>query len=357
MPKKNKSSMVAVAGPYPVYIFKRGVTWFVYYSRDNKKKKKSLGTKDKSIAMHKAKRLSIELATGEDQALTNKVAIAPLLEKYFEYYSVKNKASSLKMAKMYFKRILELYPVENISEITLASFETYMIKRIKSGTATGTVNNSLVYFKTFLNWAEDREYIKVNPIRKLRKFKGDPKKESRYISQFELSAIIKASSEYHGNLWRLYANTGLRRCELLNLERRDIDLARGFIKVRRELAKNNTARFIPIAACLKKFLKRAVLKSKPGEPLFLNEGRSFTEGAVRYHFNKAVRLAGIKEPGKVHIQSLRVTFGTNLDSSGSSFKSTMALLGHKTPDVTLVNYLRVRDEDLKASIQGLPQAK
>lgn len=351
MPKNKKDKPIPIPGPFPVYIFKRGKTWWIYYSKNRKVVRESLKTKDEALARKQAKRLSIDLASGDINKKSNDVAFEPLLEKYLEYYEIKNKASSLDTATHFFKMVQEHYHVENISEITMASFEDYMIKRIKSGASVGTVNNGLVYYKSFLNWAEDRDLIEFNPIRKIKKFAGEKTKESRYLSEYEIEAIIKASSKYHGGIWRVYVNTGLRKSELINLKKSDIK--DGMILIRKENSKNSTPRIIPISSKIKPFISKCLNQHPEFKHLFVNKDKPFTGHSIRWYFMQAAKKAGIKDLHKVHIQSLRVTFGTNLDSTGASLKSTMALMGHKTPDVTVTNYLKVKTDDLKASIQAL----
>ncbi|MGW7099051.1 site-specific integrase [Streptomyces sp. NPDC054838] len=152
---------------------------------------------------------------------------------------------------------------------------------------------------------------------------------------------------------------GLRWGELIGLHRRDIDLERGTVRVRRSVAElGNGQREIkaPKSAAGKRTVSipgviiqdirvHLNLYAEPGA-----DGRVFIGAKKatprRNHFNrlwhKACREAGIKG---LHFHDLRHTGNTLAASTGASTRELMARMGHSTARAALIYQHASADRD------------
>jgi integrase/recombinase XerD len=127
----------------------------------------------------------------------------------------------------------------------------------------------------------------------------------------------------------MYAS-GLRVSELIRLERRDVDLARGVLAA---YGKGGKRRLVPIGEVALVHLE-AHLAAQPvgkgpdaGRWVFHNtRGKPWTRQMVWKLVARHARHAGL--PGKVHPHRLRHSFATHLLAGGADLRTVQALLGH-----------------------------
>ncbi len=107
----------------------------------------------------------------------------------------------------------------------------------------------------------------------------------------------------YATLLALFAVTGMRTAEILNLDRDDVDLANGILSVRE--AKFRKSRYIPLhestTLALGRFAaRRDRLCPAPRDPgFFLNEsGTRMTGSTLRWTFVRLSRRIGLREPAK-----------------------------------------------------------
>jgi integrase/recombinase XerC len=141
----------------------------------------------------------------------------------------------------------------------------------------------------------------------------------------------------------LFYSTGLRLSELVNLQRRDVDLHQGTARV---LGKGRKERLCPLGApairALETYLDAcpfevdALFVSGQGRPL---NGRTIQLGLKRY-----LAFAGLD----VHLtpHKLRHSFATHLLDQGADLRSVQELLGHSQVTTTQI-YASVSVERLK----------
>ena len=110
---------------------------------------------------------------------------------------------------------------------------------------------------------------------------------------------LRASS--YATLFGLLAVTGLRIGEALALDRDDVDLRGGILRVRR--AKFGKSRFVPLhdstRQALRRYEKRRdTLVPRPSSPAFLlsERGKRVTQCSARYNFAVVSRAVGLRAP-------------------------------------------------------------
>jgi site-specific recombinase XerD len=153
--------------------------------------------------------------------------------------------------------------------------------------------------------------------------------------------------------------TGMRVSELTGLDLRDVDFARGQIKV---LGKGSKERIIPIHrlanARLAEYLRSgrpSLAKGSDSPAFFLNRsGTRLTAGGVRRLMKK--RLAESSGPSSLSPHALRHTFAAHLLEEGADLRTVQELLGHvalsTTQIYTHLSARRLRDVHKTAHPRG-----
>jgi integrase len=142
------------------------------------------------------------------------------------------------------------------------------------------------------------------------------RRQRPYIySDAEINRLIQAASELpsarglkgctYSTIFGLLSVTGMRVNEALSLDRGDVDLVEGIIRIRR--TKFGKSRLAPVHESTRQSLtaytrKRDKAVRGPAQAaFFLSErGTRVTEWAVRYNFAKVSRKIGLRPPGRSH---------------------------------------------------------
>jgi len=160
-------------------------------------------------------------------------------------------------------------------------------------------------------------------------------------------------------------HTGLRRGELLDLELDCVtDYGPSGIWLRVPIGKLHDERAVPLDATAIEALKewmaqRAIQRAIPHQRdgrlcdfVFMERGRQLGPARIQRGLKDAVRVAGLigtdGAPRKVVAHQLRHTWATELVNAGMSLQALMALLGHRTPEMT-IRYARLSSPTLRSA--------
>ena len=176
-------------------------------------------------------------------------------------------------------------------------------------------------------------------------------------SRQEKKRSFNTSHYIYPALFRLLYGTGLRICEALSIEIKDIDLKEGTIVIRN--SKNGEDRLIPLCPSLTMVLSNYKSyyrdKIKTGNLFFVKlNGERVSYDTVYRHFRKILTLANISHGGKGYgprLQDFRHTFSVNslhkMTSEGLEIYYCLPILsqylGHKSIDATN-GYVRITME-------------
>src|SRR5690606_6503488 len=157
-----------------------------------------------------------------------------------------------------------------------------------------------------------------------------PKKYSplpEVLSVKEVHALLNAieNPRYQAMAMLMYG-TGLRVSEARTLEVRDIDGARGVIRVRH--GKGNKAREVMLSPEMYTWLRQYWARNQPAPPYVFasKRGQLVSLGALRDALAKAAKSAFIKKRVTPHV--LRHSFATHLLEQGTDVHVVRELLGH-----------------------------
>jgi integrase/recombinase XerD len=141
------------------------------------------------------------------------------------------------------------------------------------------------------------------------------RKSPYFYSDREIVQLIQAAQKLpspkglrgatYSTLFGVLAVTGMRLGEALGLDRQDVDLGQGLLKVRQ--AKFNKSRWVPIHGTTRERLDQyQTLRDKtfphPKSPSFLlsEQGTRLTDCTVRYWFIRLSRQIGLRQPTDHH---------------------------------------------------------
>src|SRR4030042_4412435 len=133
----------------------------------------------------------------------------------------------------------------------------------------------------------------------------------------------------------LMYGSGLRVSELINLKVKDLEIGKNYGFVRG--GKGNKDRmFILPKICSEKIKNLVEIENLEKENYLFNSNRNDKKniGRLQEIIKRALKLAGINK--KVHCHTLRHSFATHLIEQGSSVSEVQSLLGHKSPETTMI---------------------
>lgn len=170
------------------------------------------------------------------------------------------------------------------------------------------------------------------------------------FSEEEIAKICEAAGPQRAAVWTLMVNTGLRRGELLSLERRlcsDDEIEVRHAPEEGLYTKTSTTRYIPLNKDAQKALK-TLLRVEPIGPKVVG---FLDEHTISRAFTADRKTAGVLTPGT--LKTLRKTFISNLvNGAGVPIGVAMELAGHTQMKTTQL-YLVGTDDQRKKAVRAL----
>lgn len=229
---------------------------------------------------------------------------------------------------------------KEILEVQAEDVTRYQAEMLEKGYSSGHINKKIAALKMFyirtlrLNWPQD--------------FAPWVRKKQRLpllLSIEEVAAVINATDNIKQRtiFMTIYA-TGMRSCEVRHLKAKDIDSARGQIRV---MGKGNKQRMVPLTKFLLYTLRKYWVECKENKTEWLFPGggglwtQPYCRTSLRRAFQAAKEKAGVDKPGGVHL--LRHCYATHLLESGVDLRVIQILLGHSVINSTEI-YTHLRSK-------------
>jgi len=258
---------------------------------------------------------------------------------------------SLKMFEAFFGKM-------RFAEISSFLIEKFKAERRKTPTQHGhvrnpaTINRELNMISSVFTLAIKAGVTDDNPCKRVSRLKEDGHRD-RVLSWEEQDKLFPVLQKRHGvvdsHLWpmvQLALNTGLRRTEMLNLKRSEVDLERRRITLAK--SKSGRARWVALNAIARQVLMEQ-LASHSYEYVFVNPKTKKPFMDIQQGWQTACKAAGITD---LNWHALRHTFASRLAATGANIVDIRSLLGHSTTAVT-DRYLHASDEALQAAVGAL----
>jgi integrase len=196
-----------------------------------------------------------------------------------------------------------------------------------------TINHELEILRALLNFAVSRHIITESPFKRLRGIiqNSDEDKRDRVPTFGEEMAMLDACYTA-GNVRRAYfrsvliilADTGMRRGELLKLEKAWCDFEARSISLPRQITKTNKARTIPMTARVAGELRNLIATKGKGSHLVLGGLKNIS--VIFDHVRKAAGVADIR------IHDMRHATVTRAIIAGVPLAAITAASGHQSDE-------------------------
>src|SRR3989338_7487011 len=219
---------------------------------------------------------------------------------------------------------------KELGHISKKDVKGFLLHLSEKGSAGSTLN---VYHMAlrflFVDVLEKRMWIDI-------KYSKVPKRLPVVLTKEETKKLFAAVlNDKHKLMIQLMYAAGLRVSELTNLKVGDLALDDGYGYVRRGKGAKDR-RFI-ISSLLKGRIKGVIREERLTEQSWLFTSvrkKRYDTNTVSTIIKDAALRAGIKK--NVHPHTLRHSFSTHLIESGRAVNEVQSLLGHKSPETTMI---------------------
>ncbi len=245
-----------------------------------------------------------------------------------------------------------------VDRLALRSWMAHLARR---GLAKRSIARALSAVRTFYRFLQASDLVAANPARAV----GSPKTEKYlpgYLDRRQVDTLLhalqtRAQEGKHRDIMalamiELLYSCGLRLGELRGINRADLDLLAGQVKVR---GKGRKERILPVGSLAQQALRtyersRDLVIAKIGPPadrqaFFLSDRG---KRASRSTIQKTITgwLAQVDEGAGLSTHALRHTFATHLLDAGADLRAVQELLGHASVSTTQI-YTHTSVERLK----------
>lgn len=250
----------------------------------------------------------------------------------------------------WFMKFYAGYAVADLSEAEIRNYLLYLVEKKKvSRSMQNQAINAIKFFYEIVLKQERKVYYLERPLKE--------KMLPVVLSEQEIMAIFEAIPNLkHRLMLMIIYSAGLRRSELLNLRRGDVDLDRGVLFVRG--GKGRKDRQGLLARSLVAPVQEYLEKYKPAVWLFEGAGKAqYSASSLQQILKRAVAKAGIEK--EVHLHTLRHSFATHLLEGGTSTRYIQVLLGHESSKTTEIytQVSRVALNRIKSPLDNLEEGK
>lgn len=231
----------------------------------------------------------------------------------------------------------------DFQEIKPADIRKWVLHLQEKGRKPATVHQKLASLRLLFGYLLEEQLISQNPMSKI----ASPKMEDKlpyYLSREqlgELRNLVKDSKRERAIIETFYT-TGVRSCELIDMQKNDISWDERTIHIRE--GKGKKERIVLFSHGCKEILLDYLSTRKDELPhLFLNSKRRPLQGrALRLTFEGYSERLGFK----VTQHTMRHTFAAHLAEKNMPLSYIQDLLGHDTIEVTKI-YARLHEEARK----------
>jgi len=264
------------------------------------------------------------------------------IAQFISYLKIeRNYASNTLLAYEKDLRSFENYGVRefellDLSHTSYSLIRSWIVALVDQKISHVSINRKVSSLKAYFKFLQKTGVIDKNPLSAHKSLKVK-KKVAVPFSEQEMQAVFSAlgnDESFEGIrdrlIFELLYATGMRRAELIALQRSNFDLSNTQVKV---LGKRNKERIIPLIPSLvglveDYLVKRAELENiKDSSSFFLlSSGKKLYETFVYRLINHYFSLVSTKLKKSPHM--LRHTFATHLLNRGADMQAVKDLLGH-----------------------------
>jgi site-specific recombinase XerD len=218
-------------------------------------------------------------------------------------------------------------PIQHISKKDVRIFLEKMSDKGLSANSLNTYHMAIRFL--FTQVLEKRMWINI-------KYSKTHKKLPTVLTKEEVTKLIwNTPNHKHKMMIALMYSAGLRVSELINLKVKDLELKRGFGYVRN--GKGGKDRIFVLSKRLTPILQQVITNNQLSNEDYLfksSRGRKYSTRSLQKIIKNSSKKAGINK--RVHPHTLRHSYATHLIDNKYAVTDVQAMLGHKSPETSLV---------------------
>lgn len=283
---------------------------------------------------------------------TMKIIIDEFIESLKTRQASVNTLASYERDVVQFNHYFEAHH-KKIFDLTKEDMQEYIDYLLEQGKSNSTISRCTASIKSFYRYLVSKNFAKENIAEGIEAPKVD-RKEPLILTSSEIEKLLEQPdlSELKGQrdktmLEILYA-TGIRVTELISLRVEDVNLANGYIKVK----KKNSERHIPLGKlslkCLKEYMDKVrplLIRTEEEKTLFINtNGQKMTRQGYWKILKQYKEQAKIDKDITPH--TIRHSFAVHMLQNGAEIKTVQELLGHTDVASTMM-YTQMADLTVK----------
>jgi len=294
-------------------IVKRGNSWQVRITVDGKHIRKSAGH-SRDAAKILLSKLRLQAERGSLGLTTkSKKTVADWSEKYLEWAKVHKKSAW--RDEIALSKLLPAFGNLRLTEVNKSRVEAY--QKDRGAEVSGpTINREIAILRKLLSHAVDAGELETNPLTRVGMLPESPARQPKLEPDDE-QRLLDACPDWLAFLVRLAIKTGCRQGELLNLNWKHIDLAKGALVV--ENSKSGDSRRVPLHPDI-----REDLLAKREHPeawvVVRDDGKRPTRFMVSDQFRRAVDKSGLSG---FRFHDLRHVAATRLLATGDGWEGSV----------------------------------
>lgn len=338
-------------------IYKRGKVWYIdYWANGERIRERSGGSK--ATALEELGTKTSDIKRGNLGFIDKKREGAVLFSNFAKEYLRIKAASpkpkrSLRCITGSMKNLKAFFGEMHLAKITPEEIERYQSKRLgdKIGNLKdpqkpsrnvkgASINRELATLRNVFNVARKKKvFYGDNPVSEVFFFPEEKRRHYILRNSTEYSALIRAADPRLRPIIMVAVETGLRKNDILNIKRRDLDLERMILTA--WVSKAQEFQTFKIGEDL-----AARLSEIPGdgEFLFTNPKTGSRWKDIKKWWAEAVSKVGCGARGEFIFHDLRANFGTRVAQKAGAY-AAQRLLGHKIARTTEI-YLSLTPEQI-----------
>jgi len=227
------------------------------------------------------------------------------------------------------------------------------------GLARRSMARKLAALRSFFKFLCRKKILLINPVQRV----ASPKlgrKLPNFLYLDQMDGLLHASdcTNLLGSrdqvIIELLYGSGLRVSELVGLDRENLELESGLIRV---LGKGSKERVVPVTNYAIKFIQAYLgMRKDQSKVLLLNyQGTRLSARSVRRILDKIVAKSSLEQHVNPHM--LRHSYATHMLDGGADLRSVQELLGHLKLSSTQIYTHLTRERLKKVYDQAHPRAK
>jgi integrase len=320
-------------------LYRRGNTWWVKYYQHGRPIRESTGTEKETEAKRFLKEREGRVATGQPMLRrADRIPYEEVAKDLRQHYQTTG-TRNLREAEYRLKHLDAFFVGQRVASIGSAEITAYVAKRQGEGASNASINRDLETLSRMLRLAYENNKLMRLPV--IHKLTPNPPRQG-FFEREHYEAVCRQLRPDHQAAVAIAHTFGWRmQSEVLILERRQVDLEAGTLRLEPGTTKNDDGRVVYLPPVLIQLLAVQMervreLERQTGRiiPYLFPHLRGPHRGKRIQDFKKAWKTACMKAgcPGMLR-HDFRRTAMRNMVNLGVPERVAMTVTGHRTRSV------------------------